>query len=52
MADLQLPAGGAVAVEVSVHLNYRHRRKKVLNYRKEIGQHGLNVATHWIIAVW
>lgn len=34
MADLQLPAGEAVAVEVSARLNYR----------KETGQHGLNVA--------
>lgn len=44
MADLQLPAGGAVPVEVSASLNCSHRRKKVLNYREETGQHGLNVA--------
>lgn len=44
MADLQLPAGEAVAMEASASLNYKHRRKKALNYRKETGQQGLNLA--------
>lgn len=37
MADLQSPAGGAGAVEVSASLNYRHRREKVMEKLVNMG---------------
>lgn len=46
MADLQLSTRGAVAVEVSANLNYRHRRKK------DTGEHGLDVDEYKDFVLW